>query len=83
MVGSRMFGVLVDGVKTNILAPFADMLNHKLPKQTAWNYVQAESGFAIESLTEIPQGAEVFDSYGRKCNSRYLLNYGFVIPDNP
>jgi histone-lysine N-methyltransferase SETD3 len=28
-------------------------------------------------------GSEVFDSYGRKCNSRYLLNYGFVVPDNP
>ena len=40
MVGSRMFGVHIDGVKTNILAPFADMLNHKLPKQTSWNFVQ-------------------------------------------
>ena len=78
-----MFGVVIDGVKTNILAPFADMLNHKLPKQTAWNYVQAENGFGIESLTDIPEGTEVFDSYGKKCNTRYLLNYGFVIPDNP
>jgi hypothetical protein len=47
MVGSRMFGVFLDGVKTNILAPFADMLNHRLPKQTAWNYIQTEHGFAI------------------------------------
>jgi hypothetical protein len=47
MVASRMFGVFVDGVKTNILAPFADMLNHKLPKQTVWNYVQQDGGFAI------------------------------------
>ena len=35
-----MFGVNIDGIKTNILAPFADMLNHKLPKQTSWNFVQ-------------------------------------------
>ena len=42
MVGSRMFGVHIDGVKTDILAPFADMLNHRLPKQSSWNYVEAE-----------------------------------------
>jgi protein-histidine N-methyltransferase len=24
----------------------------------------------------------VFDSYGRKCNSRFLLNYGFIVDDN-
>ena len=24
----------------------------------------------------------IFDSYGRKCNSRFLLNYGFVVEDN-
>lgn len=36
----------------------------------------------IESLEDIPAGVEVFDSYGKKCNSRYLLNYAFVIEDN-
>jgi len=24
----------------------------------------------------------VYDSYGKKCNSRFLLNYGFIIDDN-
>jgi hypothetical protein len=38
MVGSRVFGVFIDKVKTEILAPFADMLNHKIPKETVWNY---------------------------------------------
>jgi histone-lysine N-methyltransferase SETD3 len=40
MIGSRIFGVYIDGVKTDILAPFADMLNHRSPKITAWNYMQ-------------------------------------------
>jgi hypothetical protein len=56
MVASRMFGVFIDGIKTNILAPFADMLNHKLPKETAWNFVQSDQGFAIESLVDIAEG---------------------------
>lgn len=24
----------------------------------------------------------IFDSYGRKCNSRFLLNYGFIVEEN-
>ena len=82
MVGSRIFGLNITGVKTEVLVPFADMLNHRLPKQTAWNYVESMNGFLIESLEDIEIGQEVFDSYGRKCNSRFLLNYGFVIPSN-
>lgn len=39
IVGSRIFGLLINGIKTDILAPFADMLNHRLPKQTSWNYI--------------------------------------------
>lgn len=32
LVGSRVFGVIIDNIKTEILVPFADMLNHKVPK---------------------------------------------------
>ena len=82
-MGSRIFGLHIDGSKTDILAPFADMLNHRLPKQTTWNYIDDQQGFLIESLQHIDSGVEVFDSYGKKCNSRYLLNYGFVVDLNP
>lgn len=47
IVGSRIFGVFINGVKTDILAPFADMLNHRLPKQTSWNYIDEKEGFII------------------------------------
>lgn len=82
IIGSRIFGVHIEDTKTDILAPFADMLNHRLPKQTTWNYLDDKEGFLIETLEDIPQGVEVFDSYGKKCNSRYLLNYGFVVENN-
>jgi len=82
-VSSRVFGIVVDQVKTDALVPVADMLNHKLPKQTSWFYCNNKQGFVIQSLKEISPGCEVFDSYGQKCNSRFLLNYGFVLPNNP
>jgi len=59
-----------------------DMLNHRLPKQTQWSYSNEREGFLIEALENINRGEQVFDSYGRKCNSRFLLNYGFIVENN-
>jgi histone-lysine N-methyltransferase SETD3 len=33
-VSSRIFGVKIDYKKTDVLAPFADLLNHKRPRTT-------------------------------------------------
>ena len=58
------------------------MLNHKRPKQTNWSYSEEKQGFVIESNENILKGEPVYDSYGRKCNSRFLLNYGFIVEGN-
>lgn len=75
---TRIFGMVIDGQKTEGLVPMADMLNHKRPRQTKWTYVAARRGFVITTLQAVGRGMEVFDSYGRKCNSRFFVNYGFV-----
>ena len=36
----------------------------------------------IYRLQTIQAGAQVYDSYGQKCNHRFLLNYGFAIENN-
>jgi hypothetical protein len=38
IISSRIFGINISGIKTDILVPFADMLNHRYIKQTVWNY---------------------------------------------
>ena len=64
------------------------MLNHlRRPRQTVWGVdVRAPAGgaFTLRSLpgVSLPQGARVHDSYGRKCNSRFLLHYGFALHPN-
>ena len=83
LVCSRVFGIVMNRVKTDAMVPLADMLNHHIPKQTSWYYCDAEEGFVIQALKAIPMGTEIFDSYGQKCNSRFLLSYGFTLPDNP
>ena len=79
---SRIFGITVNGVKTDGFVPFADMLNHRRPRQTTWYYSDEAEGFVIEACDDIPRGAQVYDSYGRKCNSRFFLNYGFINQPN-
>jgi len=82
MVASRIFGITVDNVKTDGFVPYADMLNHRRPRQTTWYYDQEKEGFVIEACDDIARGEQVYDSYGKKCNSRFFLNYGFINLNN-
>ena len=82
LISSRVFGISMNGKKTDVLVPFADLLNHKRPKQTQWYYDDKLESFVIESIENIKQGCEIFDSYGKKTNARFLLNYGFCLDDN-
>ncbi len=82
IVSSRIFGITVNGVKTDGFVPYADMLNHKRPRQTTWYYSDERQGFVIEACDDLERGAQVYDSYGKKCNSRFFLNYGFINPGN-
>jgi histone-lysine N-methyltransferase SETD3 len=81
-VCSRNFGIQVDGLKTAALVPYADMLNHLRPRETRWQYDDIRRGFTVCSMMHISTGSQVFDSYGQKCNHRFLLNYGFSVEEN-
>lgn len=70
------------GQKTDALVPLADMLNHYRPRETRWTFREGDDAFVISSLRPLQMGNQVFDSYGKKCNSRFLLNYGFTVEDN-
>lgn len=82
IVCSRNFGIQVNGLKTAALVPLADMLNHFRPRETSWRYDDIQQSFTITSLTRLEAGVQIYDSYGRKCNHRFLLNYGFALADN-
>ncbi len=82
MVSSRIFGMNIEGTKTDGFVPMADMLNHKRPRETSWTYTDEKVGFVIEACQDIPRNRQIFDSYGKKCNSRFFLNYGFIVEEN-
>lgn len=87
VVASRNFALVLDGSRTDALVPFADMLNHRRPRQTSWGFNASlgddgRGAFVIRSLQPLHRGEGVHDSYGVKCNSRWLLSYGFTVWPN-
>ena len=82
IVCSRNFGLLINGHRTSALVPHADMLNHHRPRETKWTFCEERQCFTITTLQGIESGCQVFDSYGQKCNHRFLLNYGFCVETN-
>ena len=81
-VCSRNFGIVINGVRTSAMVPYADMLNHFRPRETKWTFDNTRGAFTITALQSIPSGGQIYDSYGQKCNHRFLLNYGFAVEDN-
>ena len=53
VVITRIFGLVIKGNKTDGLAPYADMLNHKVPKETSWTFDDNRYGLIITSLKVI------------------------------
>ncbi|GBG29720.1 Histone-lysine N-methyltransferase setd3 [Hondaea fermentalgiana] len=81
-VGSRNFGILVHNHKRTAMVPYSDMLNHYRPRETSWTFEDSKDAFTITSLSSLQPHQQVMDSYGKKCNSKFLLHYGFAVVDN-
>ena len=81
-VGSRNFGISVNGVKRTAMVPWSDMLNHYRPRETSWTFSDAQQSFIMTALKKLQKGQQIMDSYGKKCNSKFLMHYGFAVENN-
>jgi histone-lysine N-methyltransferase SETD3 len=59
VVSSRIFGIKIAGKKTDCLAPLADMLNHKRPRQTQWYFSDDIKSFIIKATQDIESDEQV------------------------
>ena len=69
----------MEGKRQATFLPVIDMLNHKEPQETVWEYDPNRKGAVITALTNIPRGGQVFDTYGnfRGAHS-FFYCYGFA-----
>lgn len=77
-----------------LLAPFADMANHRTLgspsvnlRARGWRMTDAPNELGLELVVSasspISAGKELCISYGALANGQLLLHYGFAIPNNP
>ncbi|KAL4496233.1 hypothetical protein ABPG72_012970 [Tetrahymena utriculariae] len=82
MAASRIYGLFINKKRTDAFVPLADMFNHRRPAYTNWGFCEDKGGFMLKASEDIRRGDQIYYSCGRKCNSRFLLNYGFVVKNN-
>ena len=82
LVGSRNFGLWIDGKKQVTMVPLGDMLNHSVTPDVKWFFEEKTNAFVMNSTRTIKPHSAISDSYGTKCNRSYILFYGFTLPDN-
>eukprot|EP00927_Polykrikos_kofoidii_P035269 TRINITY_DN29856_c0_g1_i1.p1 TRINITY_DN29856_c0_g1~~TRINITY_DN29856_c0_g1_i1.p1 ORF type:complete len:588 (-),score=72.85 TRINITY_DN29856_c0_g1_i1:83-1846(-) len=82
-ISSRVFGWSLPGLSaddTDFMVPLGDMFNHRSPKQIEWVFNKTLRTLDYWAKEDVPRGEELLISYGGKCNSQYLLHYGFAMP---
>ena len=62
------------------MIPFADMINHRNPKQNMFYFDEERKGFVMKALMNIPKGAEVTISYN-DITAKCIISHGFLSAD--
>ncbi len=65
-----------------VLLPGVDSLNHARAHPVSWVVTDAEN-ISLVIHTSASAGEELFNNYGAKPNSEFILGYGFSLPNNP
>ncbi|KAK0206753.1 SET domain protein [Desarmillaria ectypa] len=68
-----------------VLLPGVDALNHARAQPVSWvvTYHDDTENISLVIHTSASAGEELFNNYGAKPNSEFILGYGFSLPNNP
>ena len=83
-VKSRAFGFSHNRLEKAAISPLSDLINHTYndPK-FLWRFSSNLNGFVIFSFMDDHKTSEIFTYYGNIGNEWLLLNYGFLLDNNP
>ena len=68
----------MNGQSERGFVPYIDMFNHSYDTQVKWVFSDQQKGFLVKAQQDISRGEEIFLSYGKKSDSHFLINYGFI-----
>lgn len=78
-VCSRAFSL---STTSRAMVPMADLMNTARHHERCVDFHFRDGVFYMTAVRRVEEGDEVKDSYGKKSNRRYLMNYGFAFEDN-
>jgi len=78
---TRTFGLRVKGVKITSNLPI-DFVMHANKPDTTWGFRDDLGCYHITAVRDIPKNKFLTITYGKKANARFLVNYGFCLPQN-
>jgi protein-histidine N-methyltransferase len=81
LVKSRVYTLKLGNGITSGIVPLADMFDHDPNKNLRW-IPSADAGFVVTAREQIETGAVLSETYGIRCNGRYLNIYGFCLENN-
>jgi hypothetical protein len=79
---SRSWEIPGEGANTFIMVPVLDLVNHRHPGNHVTYDREARKFSVVAGPEGVEKGAEVFLSYGAKCNALLLATYGFAVAQN-
>ena len=81
-IWSRFVTVKRNGTDYRAMVPVFDLLNHNPYSNVGHYFDDKDDQLHLYSRDAWTLGSEIFLNYGHVSNSRLLMLYGFVIPDN-
>jgi hypothetical protein len=83
--GHEKLRAVLSDEPTMCLAPFLDLINHNPVVNTRPEFTtkDGELTYALYSATKFRKYEQVFINYGSHNNTKLLLEYGFIVPNNP
>ena len=83
LINSRNFTIFKNKNKFFGLVPGADLINHNTNNNTKWYYSDIKKSFIVETINDINENENLYDSYGKHHhNYSFILWYGFIEKDS-
>ena len=76
---TRIFGLVINDIKTDGLVPWVDLIDHAppAPNRVKWTYDGRKNQFKVQARTKMNIGDELFVTYGRKWYVYFYLHSSY------
>lgn len=75
--------MIIEGDQIGAFVPLCDMTNHSPNARVDYFSDIISDRFALMTRDGVAKGKQIYNNYGLRSNEKLLLNYGFIMSNNP